>query len=292
VRAVGGQVVTERSWNAIGAAGVSSTVTERPLGEWTVTVAEQDGTGAQLRFEALSEPSWVDRASAVGTAGRHGGLRAGLPCDRDGDDRRRPLTIDCLGQRGHSWGAPDWDAIARARTVNAWIDDELALSLVAIAPAARKKANHDAEAIGAALFTSAPRTDETDDGDAGPPAPLVALDVPEPRLSTCSTTAAISAAPLRADLRPRRPSRRGAARCVRDVDRPRRAAPGLRVLHLADGGATSGTTPSDWSRACSRTPSASSRSWRARGATSSPSFSPAPALRTRGNSRRCSESCR
>ena len=25
------------------------------------------------------------------------------------------IAIDCLGQRGHSWGAPDWETISRAR---------------------------------------------------------------------------------------------------------------------------------------------------------------------------------
>jgi hypothetical protein len=183
VRALGGEAVAERTWNAIGAAGVSSTV-ERPLEAWTVTVAEQDGTGARLRFEALSDPSWVDAESEVGKAGGMEGYEQVCRVTGTVTIAGRAVPIDCLGQRGHSWGAPDWDAIARARTVNAWIDDELALSLVAIAPAARKRANHDAEAIGAALFTSAPRTDDDDSDDDPPPAPLVALDVPEPRLST------------------------------------------------------------------------------------------------------------
>ena len=30
--------------------------------------------------------------------------------------RRRARSVDCLGQRGHSWGAPDWDRMALART--------------------------------------------------------------------------------------------------------------------------------------------------------------------------------
>ena len=31
-------------------------------------------------------------------------------------------TVDCLGQRGHQWGAPDWERIALARTVSAWFE--------------------------------------------------------------------------------------------------------------------------------------------------------------------------
>ena len=34
-----------------------------------------------------------------------------------GSDR---LSVDGLGQRGHSWGAPDWDRIELARTVSVW----------------------------------------------------------------------------------------------------------------------------------------------------------------------------
>ncbi len=35
--------------------------------------------------------------------------------------RERPVRG--LGQRGHSWGNPDWDKIALTRAVGAWFDD-------------------------------------------------------------------------------------------------------------------------------------------------------------------------
>ena len=73
--------------------------------------------------------------------------------------------LDCLGQRGHSWGAPDWERIARARTVSVWLDDELALSLVAIAPTAAS-GSPDAEAISAAC---SPARHAGDDERRGPP---------------------------------------------------------------------------------------------------------------------------
>ncbi len=220
VRALGGEAVAERAWNAIGAAGVSSTV-ERPLEAWTVTVAEQDGTGARLRFEALSDPSWVDAESDVGKAGGMEGYEQVCRVTGTVTIAGRAMPIDCLGQRGHSWGAPDWDAIARARTVNAWIDDELALSLVAIAPAARKRANHDAEAIGAALFTSAPRTDE-DDADEDPHPPRSSPSTcPSPGCRPRSTTAATSGVPgfeliFDPDGHPRRGA--GEVRCGTSID--------------------------------------------------------------------------
>jgi len=55
-----------------------------------------------------------------------------------------------LGQRGRSWGAPDWDRMRLARTLNAWFDDEHALSLVAIRPAKAK--SHADEHVSAALM--------------------------------------------------------------------------------------------------------------------------------------------
>jgi hypothetical protein len=179
VRAAGGEAVAQRAWASVGAAGVSSTVIE-PLAAWTVTIAEQDGTGAQLRFDALSQPSWLDGESSVGQTGGMQGYEQICHVTGTATIAGHATAIDCLGQRGHSWGAPDWETITRARTVNAWLDDGLALSLVAIAPAARKDVNHDAEAIAAALFTHPPALDDDDDETAA----LIALDVPEPRLST------------------------------------------------------------------------------------------------------------
>ena len=53
--------------------------------------------------------------------GRDGGLRAALPRRRHGARRARALRG--LGQRGHTWGNPDWDKIALTRAVGAWFDD-------------------------------------------------------------------------------------------------------------------------------------------------------------------------
>ena len=77
------------------------------------------------------------------------------------------MTLDCLGQRGHAWGSPDWDRMALARTVGAWLGDDLGVVISAIRPA--KARGHDAEAISAVVL----------EGD--PPQPLA---IEEPRLST------------------------------------------------------------------------------------------------------------
>jgi hypothetical protein len=185
VRVAGGEAVTERAWAAIDAAGVSTTI-EQPLHTWTVAVAEQDGTGARLRFDAISEPSWLDSSTAVGALGGMQGYEQLCRVSGTVTVAGRAIDVDCLGQRGHSWGAPDWEAITRARTVNAWMDDELAVSLVAIAPAGRKERNHDAEALAAVLF--APPGAHTGEENGDEPSPLLALDVPEPRLSSVYDT--------------------------------------------------------------------------------------------------------
>jgi hypothetical protein len=78
--------------------------------------------------------------------------------------------IDCLGQRGHSWGAPDWSKIALTRTVSAWMDTETAVALSAVRPANAK--HHADEAVAATLFTGGaphpvaePLVSTTFDGD-------------------------------------------------------------------------------------------------------------------------------
>ena len=61
----------------------------------------------------------------------------------------RRARIAGHGQRGRSWGEPDWTRIERTRAVAAWTPD-VALSVSAIAPAG--KDGHDAEALSAVVF--------------------------------------------------------------------------------------------------------------------------------------------
>jgi hypothetical protein len=75
------------------------------------------------------------------------------------------VIIDCLGQRGHSWGAPDWDQMALARTLGVWMGQDLGVSLLAIRPAGSDR--HDQESIAAYVY------------DGGEP-----VRVEDPRLST------------------------------------------------------------------------------------------------------------
>jgi len=156
VQADGVVDIAERSWAAIDAAGLATTI-ERPLEAWTLSFAS-DGATFDLRVEAVSAPG------AMADGGMEGYEQL---CRFTGDATvaGRRVAIDCLGQRGHSWGAPDWEQMALARTLGAWIGEDLGVSLLAIRPAGADR--HDQESIAAYVY------------DGGEP-----IQVQEPRLST------------------------------------------------------------------------------------------------------------
>jgi hypothetical protein len=88
----------------------------------------------------------------------------------------RRLEVRALGQRGHSWGAPDWERIGLARSVSAWLGEDVAVSAVAIRPAKAKA--HADELVAATLLEAG---DGDDDGDGRGP---VARAVEDARLTT------------------------------------------------------------------------------------------------------------
>jgi len=141
VQADGAVDVTERAWEAIDAAGLSTTV-ERPLEAWTLSFASDDAT-FDLKVEALSAPGEM----ADGGMDGYDQL-----CRFTGDATvaGTRVTIDCVGQRGHSWGAPDWEQMALARTLGVWIGEDLGVSLLAIRPADGDR--HDHESVAAYLY--------------------------------------------------------------------------------------------------------------------------------------------
>ena len=84
--------------------------TDAPLERWTVR-----GSGElafALVFEALTPPVAYGGRQARRQGGRDGGLRAALP---RAPGRWTTGRSHGLGQRGHSWGNPDWDKIALTR---------------------------------------------------------------------------------------------------------------------------------------------------------------------------------
>lgn len=131
------------SWAAVRAAGVRTSV-ETPLSSWTVTFDEGEA-GFHLRFEALSAPAVLAADDPVARLGGMEGYEQ--LCSVTGTVRLggRSITVQCLGQRGHLWGAPDWSKIELARTLTAWIGADRAVHLTAVRPAKAK--HHDEEAI-------------------------------------------------------------------------------------------------------------------------------------------------
>ena len=78
--------------------------------------------------------------------------------------------IDCLGQRGRSWGVADWSRIALTRSLAAWLDDGSSLTVVAVRPEGSD--NHADEATWGAMLDAEgtvrianPRVSTTYDGD-------------------------------------------------------------------------------------------------------------------------------
>ncbi|MCW3013677.1 MAG: hypothetical protein JWO02_769 [Solirubrobacterales bacterium] len=157
IRAAGGLPAAAATFEAVDAAGVrTATVTD--LGEWTVQFVSEDSTVAlDLRFTALSEPAEIPADSAVGGFGGMQGYEQ--LCRVTGTARVRggTRTIDCLGQRGHSWGAPDWDGITIARSISAWVGADLGVSITAVRPLKAK--SHADEALQAAVFAARQGTD-------------------------------------------------------------------------------------------------------------------------------------
>jgi hypothetical protein len=142
-------------------AGVTAEVIE-PLRHWRVSFED----AFELDVQALTPPAVLAAGDPAAKAGGMQGYEQ--LCRIRGTAAGR--QIDCLGQRGHSWGAPDWAKIASTRTLSAWMDTETAVSLTAVRPASAK--HHSDEAIAATLFiggnpvpVAEPLVSTTFDGD-------------------------------------------------------------------------------------------------------------------------------
>ncbi|TMM03270.1 MAG: hypothetical protein E6G10_07920 [Actinobacteria bacterium] len=165
VRAEGG-APSDGSWEGAQAAGVTTRVVE-PLARWEVGFDGGDDGGFALDVRALGAPAVLAADSPAGVAGAMEGyehLCRVRGTVRAGDEA---LTVDCLGQRGHLWGAPDWERMALTRSLGAWFGEDLAVVLSAVRPV--KAREHDAEALTASVL------------EGEPPAPVA---IAEPLLST------------------------------------------------------------------------------------------------------------
>jgi hypothetical protein len=169
VAAAGGVAIDGASgWDEVTAAGLRTHVLE-PLRRWRLVYAGEEAS-LSLELEATGPLAELEPGHPVARAGGMTGYEQPVRVRGSatvGDER---IAVDGLGQRGHAWGAPDWGRIELARSLSAWLGDDLAVSLTAIRPAGKR--DHAAEAIAAAIL------ERDEDGAAR------AVDVPDPRLST------------------------------------------------------------------------------------------------------------
>jgi hypothetical protein len=169
VSAEGGvEIDAPDSWDEVTAAGLDTAVVE-PLRCWRLQFANDDAS-FDLELEATGPVAELHPDHPVARAGGMSGYEHPLRVTGQATVGTTRLTVDGLGQRGRSWGSPDWDRIELARTVSAWLGDDLAVSLTAIRPAG--KDDHAAEAVVASIL------DRDEDGGSR------ALAVTDPRLST------------------------------------------------------------------------------------------------------------
>ena len=144
-------------WRHVEAGDVTAAVVE-PLRRWTVAY-DGDGGAFELRFDALGAPAELGRGALADSAAAINGYEQ--LCRVRGTVRvgGRRLEVDCLGQRGHQWGAPDWRRLELSRTLGVWLDDGRGVALASVRP--RGVDGHERELIGAFLLDAEPVEIET-----------------------------------------------------------------------------------------------------------------------------------
>jgi hypothetical protein len=145
VRAEGG-APGDGAWESVRAAGVSTRIVA-PLETWEVGFDGGEDGGFALEAQALGVPATVAGGGMEGyehLVHVRGVVRA------DGEE----IAVDCLGQRAHQWGSPDWEHMSLARTVSAWLAPDLAVMLSAVRPARARE--HDAEQVTATVLEGVP----------------------------------------------------------------------------------------------------------------------------------------
>jgi hypothetical protein len=124
---------------------VLTATVEAPLERWTVRARRE--LDFALTFEALTSPvAYGGRQALVKAGGMEGYEQL---CRVEGTVNGTP--IKGVGQRGHSWGNPDWDKIALTRALGAWLPDGTGVALATVR--STKTSNHADEAKWGASFT-------------------------------------------------------------------------------------------------------------------------------------------
>lgn len=162
VSSSGAVEVAALDWTRVEAGDATAEIVE-PLRVWRVR-HDGDGGGFELTFEALGPPAELGQGEIAGSAAAMNGYEQ--LCRVHGTVRvgERSWKVDCLGQRGHQWGAPDWQRIELSRTLGVWLDDELGIAFASVRP--RGASGHEEEVVSGFLLDEEP----------------VAID--DPRLST------------------------------------------------------------------------------------------------------------
>lgn len=152
VSAEGGvEAVGIGDWGDVTAAGLDMTVLE-PLRAWRLHYAGEEAS-LDLELTALDGVAELDPQHPAVSAGGMEGYEQAICVEGSATVHGRHVSVAGLGQRGHAWGAPDWDRIGLARTVSAWLGETLTVSLTAIRPAASE--HHDAEHVTATILQRA-----------------------------------------------------------------------------------------------------------------------------------------
>ncbi|MEA2135302.1 MAG: hypothetical protein QOC68_3211 [Solirubrobacteraceae bacterium] len=120
--------------------------TLEPHTRWQVALDAPGGASFDLEFAAASPPAELagdDDAARIGGMAGHERL-----CRVTGTAAGQ--SIDCLGQRGRSWGVADWSRIALTRSLGAWLEDGGSLTVAAVRPEGAE--SHADEATWGALL--------------------------------------------------------------------------------------------------------------------------------------------
>ncbi len=180
----GGEPVTVRAdsgvpdptldaWGGASVAGVETEVLD-PLSQWTVTFTSEDGaSGFDLELAARSAPAAMEPKSPTGKLGGMQGYDQLVAVTGSVTIEGQDRAFTGRGQRGHSWGAPNWDKLQSSRAISVWLDDGGGGAITTVRPLSAKA--HSDEAIHAALIGNAPAE------DGGLPEPVLVAD---PRVST------------------------------------------------------------------------------------------------------------
>jgi hypothetical protein len=136
------------------AVGPLRTTIEQPLERWTMAWdgAEQ---GFALELEAVGAPAELAASDPVAGLGGMQGYEQLVRVRGTVRAGGETVTVDGVGQRGHSWGVADWSRLELVRTVSAWMGpDRGGFVLSALRPAG--SGNHADEAVWAAIVEATP----------------------------------------------------------------------------------------------------------------------------------------